>query len=293
MANHKKWAGYLLFATVVAGLFMYFCFPSQAVSNYLEGSATRFAPALAVRVEGIRPALPFGLQLENTSLSLKERPHIPLFTAHTFEIMPSMGTLTLRRPAFRFDCGAYGGRIEGVIAFETFLLKGPVQSDIEIRSVRLDQYPRLKEWFYGDLGGLMNGTIAYACNPGDFINGTGQGDFSISEGTVRFVQPFLGMESVRLDRIEARMLLDNQMLSLDRCDFKGEQIRGKASGTIYLKNPIGGSRLDLTVTLEEFSLPGDSGGFFDVARLVGQGNKGGDFSIDIRGTVDEPRISFS
>jgi type II secretion system protein N len=293
MANHKKLLGYLLFCAVVGALFMYFCFPSQAVSNYLEGSTARFAPDVHLKVERISPALPLGLELENASFSLKRRPHIPLLSLRNFEIMPSLGTLTAGKPVFRFYGGAYGGEMEGIVQFDSFLLKGPIRLDAKIKDVRLEEYPRLKEWFDGDLAGIMTGTMAYASAEGGFINGKGEGDFSVLNGTIQFTQPFLGLQFIPFERVDASMFLDNHILSLDRFDFRGEEIQGEVSGTISLEFPLAESVLDLRVVFDRFSPGAQPGGFFDVMRVMERSRGGRPFAIDVNGTVAEPRISFS
>ena len=292
MANYTKWLGYILFATILSGVFLYFCFPSDVICRYLEGSAARLAPALALKVQRIRPVFPLGLRLEKTNLDLKERPEFPLFKADSFVVMPSIQVLALRRPAFRFDCAAYGGKIQGVIAFKTFSLGGPLESDIEISSVRLDRYPYLRQWLNGELTGVVSGTVVYACSQGDFLQGSGEGDLSISDSSLRLAQPFLGMESLHFRRIDAQIALDKQMLYLDRFDFSGEQMEGEVSGTIYLENSIAQSSLDLTVTLREFSALRDNPGLVDMVSFLGQGLKEGNLTISIHGTVAEPMISF-
>ncbi|MDY6986739.1 MAG: type II secretion system protein GspN [Thermodesulfobacteriota bacterium] len=294
MANKKKWVGYALFVIILSGFFLYLSFPSDTIGRYLQGVATRVAPAVALRVDTVRPAFPFGLKLQDTDVRLRERPGTPLFVADTFVIMPSVQALRIRKPAFRFHCeGVYGGEIQGVVAFETFSLAGPLQSDIEIRSVQLGQYPHIDQWLNVGLTGVMSGTLLYAFTQGDFLSGPGEGNLSIVDSSVRFAQPFLGMQSVHFDRIDATMALDNQRISLETCDFMGEQLQGKASGTIDLKQSVEQSTLDLTVTLEAFSALSDDPGLFDVVGLFGQGMYEGNLTIFIRGTLSQPRISFT
>lgn len=294
MSSYRTWLGYVLFAAVASGMFLYVCFPSEAVREYLQGSASRLAPTLALRVYKVRPAFPLGLKLENTDLAFKERPGIPLFKTDSFVLMPSVRILALRGPAFRFACRAYGGKIQGVVVFKTFSLGGPVQSDVELTDVRLDQYPCLKEWLKRELTGTMSGSVTYAGSPGSFLQGSGEGDLSILEGSVRFAQPFLGVESVSFHRIDARMVLEKQELSLARCDFKGKDVEGKASGTIHVNPHFPRSRLDLEVAVKtSAAFLTDEGGLFGAATFLGQRLRKGDFRIHIHGTVAQPRIDFT
>jgi type II secretion system protein N len=294
MTKKKKWCGYALFVVLLSGLFLYLSFPSDTACRYLQGLVTRFAPAVAFTAHKVRPAFPFGLKLEEADLRLIDRPHTPLFVADTFVIMPSLQAFKLRRPAFRFDCqGVYGGEMEGVLAFKTFDLAGDLHSDVEIRHVQLGRYPHLDDWLNVGLTGVVSGTLLYACTKGGFLSGSGHCDVSILDSHVRFAQPFFGMESVHFDRIDARMTLEEQEVSLQMCRFMGEQLQGKASGTIDLKQTVDQSTLDLTVTLEAFSALRDEPGLFDVVGLFGQGLHDGNLTILIRGTVSQPKISFT
>ena len=78
MLKHTKLAGYLLFAVTVTGIFLYFCFPSEAARQYLEDSADRVLPAFSLKISRVRPALPLGLKLEQIDLALKDQPGIVL-----------------------------------------------------------------------------------------------------------------------------------------------------------------------------------------------------------------------
>jgi len=293
MPGYKTWLGYVLFATVVCIMFLYVCFPSDAVRQYLEGSASRLTPALALRLGQVAPALPFGLRFQDADLSLRERPGILLFKADSFVLMPSVRMLALRGPAFGFACTAYGGRVQGAISFKTFNLQGPFQSDVEMTDVRLGQYPYWRQWLKRELTGTMSGSVTYASNPGGFPRGSGEADVSILDGTVWFAQPFLGMESVSFQRLDARMVLEEQEISLARFDFEGKDVEGKASGTVRLNPYFPRSTLDLSVAVKTGStFLTDEGGLFGPGTFLGKRLQEGDFKIHIGGTVAQPRIDF-
>ena len=293
IARYGTWLGYVLFAVTIGGMFLYFCFPSDAVRDYLEGSASRFAPPLTLRLHNVRPAFPFGLKFEDADLGFKEGPGIPLFKADSFVLRPSMRILALRGPAFRFACSAYGGKIQGVIVFKAFSFQGPFQSDVEMTDVRLGQHPYFRDWLKRELTGTVSGSVTYTGRPGSFPQGTGQGDLSILNGSVRLAQPFLGVESVNFRRIDVEMVLEKQHISLARFDFEGKEVEGKVSGTVHLNPHFSRSTLDLRVALKASSafLPGE-GGLVGAATFLGQGLRDGNVTISIRGTVAQPRISF-
>ncbi len=293
MAKYKKWLGYVLFAAIASGAFLYICFPSEAVRQYLEGSASRLDPALALKIHGVQLAFPFGLKLEDTQLDLNKSPGISLFKADRFVIMPSIRVLTQRRPAIRFGCSAYGGDIQGVIAVKTFDLAGPIEADLQISGIHLGQYPLLAQWLKRQLTGAISGTFNYSGTRDNLIRGSGKADFSIEEGGVQLDPPFWGIKSVDFYRVDTVMVLEKQSISLNRFDFKGKQVDANASGSIHLNPNLAQSTLNLTVTAKLLSsFLSDKAALFDAVSLFKQGLKKGGFKFTIRGTFAKPRLKL-
>ncbi len=293
MAKYRKWLGYVVFAVIACGLFMYLCFPSEAVREYMEASTSKVAPAFSLKIRRVRLTLPFGLELEQTYLDHLYQPGITLFKADSFVLIPSMQTFVLRKPVLRFDCRAYKGSIKGIVASETFSLAGPYQSDIEVDGVLLGQYPLLRQKLKRQCTGAMTGTLSYMWAQGDFLQGSGRADLSIADGTVRFAQPFLGLESVDFHRISAQVILKNQTISLHRLDFQGKQVEGTGSGTIRLNPSFERSSLDLTVSVKPVpNFFEDKGGLLDAAQFLVKRSKDNHFTMNVRGTIAQPRINF-
>lgn len=277
MARGARWIGYTFFVVVLVGVSLYLCFPSELLRDYLQRSTARLAPDVFLRIRAVEPALPFGLELADAWVGLSRRPGAPVFRADRLWVGPSLRTLSLMRPAIRFDCEAYGGKIKGVVGLREFRWGGPIRSNIGITSLRLEEYPNLQEWLQGDLTGTMSGKVVYVGAPGDLLHGSGEVELSILDGTYRFPEPFLGMEAVEFDRIDTQMVFEEEKISLARFDFQGEEMEGTASGVIHLHPNIAQSTLDLKVSLRAFST------FL---------TKKGVFTIAIRGTLEQPRISF-
>jgi type II secretion system protein N len=159
--------------------------------------------------------------------------------------------------------------------------------------VRLGQYPYFRDWLKRELTGTVSGSVTYTGKPGSFPQGSGQGDFSILDGSVRLAQPFLGVESVSFHRIDVEMVLEKQYISLTRFDFEGKEVEGQASGTVHLNPRFPRSTLDLSVAVKTAStFLTDEGGLFGAGTFLGKRLQQGDFKIHIRGTVAQPRIDF-
>jgi type II secretion system protein N len=290
----KKPVTYFVFVLTVTLFFLYICFPAQTVREYLEASAGRFAPAFSLKILDVLPDLPMGLRLNQARLSYKDEPAIPLFKADTFVIMPSIRIVTSGRPVVRFDCQAYGGRMEGVIAFESLDFKGPLRFKVELAGIQLGQYQLIKKRLGRECSGVVGGSLQFAFDGTNPFNGSGKGDISVTNGSVEFAEPFLGMTSVKFSQAHAQVVFEKRQLSVSGLNFEGSQINGAGKGTIVIDRDFARSNLDLTVAISPapgFRRNGQEG-TADAARLFLKRLEENPFAVRIRGTISQPRISF-
>ncbi len=293
MSKYKKLLGYTLFAVIMCCFFLYIFFPFETLRQFLESSITKISPELSLKIDSLRPALPFGLKLENTDLRHDSEPQIPFFEADVVLLVPSILTIIQRKPIIQFACGAYGGKLHGTFTSKTFSLKGPFESDIHITGVRLGQYPMLKEKLKRKCSGAMNGTITCKFGQEGLLEGSGKASFSIVNGKINFIQPFLGMEAVDFKRIDADIKLINRTIFLDELSFAGKQVEATGNGTVRLNRHFERSGLNITVQIKPLSdFLGANNGIFDAAQLFINQLKKDKFSLKIHGTIAQPRFNF-
>ena len=293
MSKYKKLLGYTLFAVVIGCFFLYIFFPFETLRQFLEGAITKISPELSLKVDSLRPALPFGLKLINTDLRHNSEPQIPFFKAETVILVPSIQTIIHRKPTVQFTCGAYGGKLHGTFTSKTFSLKGPFESEIHISGVRLGQYPMLNEKLKRKCSGAMSGIITCKFGQEGLLEGSGKASFSIVNGKIYFTQPFLGMEAVDFKRIDANMKLINRTIIVDELSFAGKQVAATGNGTVLLNRHFERSALNITVQIKPLSDFLDANnGIFDAAQLFLNQLKKDKFSLKIHGTIAQPRFNF-
>ena len=293
MRKGTKWFSYVVFVGFVGLVSLYISFPSDAARKYLEGLAEHLAPQLVMKVEHIRPALPFGLKADQTSFAYRDKPRIFLVKADSFVVMPKVWTFFLRKPAFRFDCQAYGGRIKGRIGSSNLNFEGPYSSYVKVFHVDLDKCSAFKETLKRDFSGTLDGEVTFQWVPDGFLQGSGEGVFSVANGRVLFAQPFMDLDSLDFRRIDIRMVLRDKQVLLDRFDFKGDQMEGTASGTVFLDPVFERSTLDLRVSVKpssEFLI--EKRELFDAARFLANRLNEDRFTLNVRGTIGQPRANF-
>ncbi len=78
--------------------------------------------------------------------------------------------------------------------------------------------------------------------------------FSLSACKVDISMPVFNNRDVFFRKIEADMAMRNQELQLKQCNLTGEQVDGRISGYVTLKDPLNKSILNLTGTIEPHQL---------------------------------------
>lgn len=289
----KRILGYTAFFLVMGCLFLYLYFPSDGVREYVETSVTRLSPQLSAQVGRVRPALPFAIALEDSRFHHESEPRTPVFSADTIRLVPSFRTILDRRPVFHFSCNAYGGTIDGRIAFQSFDLNAPIESDIKVTRLFLERYPLLGERLKRTCTGAISGAISYRFHTNNPLAGKGHADLSVHNGTLGFIRPVFGLDALRFDRIDLRMSLENQRVVVETLSFQGNQLNARGEGTIRLNSHFGRSILDLVVQIDP--APGlweaDPGGF-TVAQLLMNQAGSGQLRVKIHGTIAQPRFQL-
>jgi type II secretion system protein N len=164
---------------------------------------------------------------------------------------------------------------------------------VEVFGVRLDQHSLFREKLQRDFTGTLDGKLRYAWSRSGFLQGSGKGEFSIFDGRFFLSQPFMDLNSVDFRRIDVQMVLSKNKISLDRFVFEGQQMGGTASGNIYLDSIFEKSNLELTVSVKPtHNFLMEKRELFDAARFLANQLKEDHFTLNVRGTIAQPRVRF-
>jgi type II secretion system protein N len=124
---------------------------------------------------------------------------------------------------------------------------------------------------------------------GKDIAGTGNAKLTLSECKIQLMSPVIPVDQLDFVSIDADITMNKQQLEINQCLFKGQQVDGTVSGSVFLTEPIGSSRLNLAGMVKPHhffladlkkTLPDD---FLPRKR---HGSSG--FPIRLTGTFDKP-----
>ncbi len=289
--KNKIYLGYILYGMILTAGLLYYCFPSDAVREYVQASVSRINPQLHVSVGKVRPSFLFGLKFLKTELSQKADPETGLFKVDSLLMRPEIWSFLLGKSRYYFRCRAYGGDVKGHVHFLGGGLKSPIAASVELRDISIDHYAPLSTLIGRHVKGALGGTITYSGQDDLLKKGVGEANLRILDGSMQLLQPFLHLESIDFDELRAKLVLKNQKIDLSHVKLEGKDIKGTLSGTISLRKQFMKSGLNLKGTIEllpEMFLKGDEG-TLDREMFPEQPLE---TPFSISGTIAEPKFKF-
>jgi type II secretion system protein N len=268
---HRRTAGVALASLALLALFLYLRFPGEAVTDHLRAVfASRF-PQTRLTLATARLSLPPGLATDRATFRFAGQPEGPL-SLERLTLRPALWPLLQGRVTWLATAEGYGGTLEGRIAFpRAFSLSGPPTAEGAFRELQAERNAWLRELLFRPVTGRLRGTWRYTGAAGTLWDGTGQLDFTWTNGSFPLREALLGVERLDFNRIEGRIGYRNGALQLTQLTLTGDRLRLSCRGNILLAERWADSRLDLTGTVE----------------LAGAGGKRA--RVAIEGTVANPK----
>ena len=291
MITTKALFFYVIYTVSAAIFFLYFLFPSETAEQYAALRLKRINPDFTLAMDRIKPVAPPGLRASGVRLfHLKDPANAPLFQAENLTVSPNLKSLFQGRLAFSLRGSAYAGSIDGHAEISRKSQNRSMDLDVALSQIQIKNITLLRRLIDRDISGVLNGKITF---DGADLSGTGNAKIVISECTVELLVPLTDLNQLTFITVEADIDFKNQQFQVNQCLFKGQQMDGKLSGTLTLKDPPGESLLNLTGMVKPHhfflaelkkSLP---------ANLFPRTRPGsGGFPVRITGTLEKPGFSL-
>jgi len=267
-------AGYILAGVAMLILLLYLRFPGGAVTDYIKAAAAARYPVLLLSIDTIQPAIPPGVTLENVTAGFRGRPEATLH-ADRLGIRPVWLSLFRGRPALLIAAEGYGGEVRGRVDFANiFSLKGPLSAEVNIREIRTEKCAWLRDVLARQLTGTLKGSASFSGATESLKNGTGNIDFTLTNGTYQLLESFFGFERIDFNKVDAKISFRNGAIKIAGLTLNGEKLRISLKGNILLADDIQESRIDLNGSIE----------------IPTQGSKR--VTLAISGTLGNPKTRF-
>jgi type II secretion system protein N len=280
----KKWVAVTGYVIVITLIFLYYLFPTEALTAYINYRLLTFLPQCNLTIKQIRPGFPPGLKFETLMMYRQGKEFIGM---DQLTIRPRYLTMFSQTKSFVLYSVLNGGRIDGTagITFDKSLLS----VDLSLDHVNIGGIPALKEIIPHSISGAASGKIVYANQP---PFGNGKVDIGLSNCLVDFKPAFFGMNQLKMDSITARAELADQLLKIETIEVTGREVNGKASGTMTIRNPIVQSALNISGQVTPTpALMKSLADIIPVSAMIESNASSSTIPFKISGTVESPAFS--
>ena len=274
MKLNRAIAGYVLAGIAMLLIFLTLRFPGAALKDYVTAVAAARYTRASFSVDAIRPSFPPGLALSDITVAFRNRPEAILHADH-LSVRP--GGLSLLRGRFAIVMAAegYGGKAGARVDFSRpFSFRGPLSATGNIRDIRIEKCAWFREVLASRITGTLKGSIAFSGTAGTLKSGTGNVDFTLTNGTYPLLESFLGFEKIDFARVEGKATFRNGALKINQLTINGDKLRCSLKGNILLADDFRESQIDLNGTIE----------------IPVQGNRR--MTLTIGGTLGNPKLRF-
>jgi type II secretion system protein N len=281
----KKWFTLTGYIVLVTFIFLYYLFPTKAVTAYVNYRLSDSLPGVHLTVAQMRPSFPPGLIL--TSLVV-ERNDKEWIKADQASIRPRYMTLFSQTKAFVLNGALDTGRVAGTATITTGT--SLLNIDLSVDQFEIGNIPALKEMMPHSLTGIVKGKLAFENQP---PFGKGNTDLTLSNCSVDFKPAFFGMNQLKMDTVAAKADLGDGMIKIEAFEVKGRELNGKATGTVTLKNPIAQSPLNISGQVTPTpTLMKSLGDILSITGLAEGNTNSTEIPFKISGTIESPKVSL-
>jgi type II secretion system protein N len=233
--------GYILAGAAMLALLLYLRFPGEAVTNYVKAVAAVRSPGMLLSIDTAQPAVPPGVALVNVTAGFRGRPEATLH-ADRLTIRPGWLSLFRGRFAFLLAAEGYGGEARGRVDYaDLFSLQGPLSAEANFREIRIEKCAWLQDALARQITGTLKGSVSFSGAAGALNNGTGNLDFTLTNGTYQLLESLFGFDRIEFSKVDAKISFRNNAMKITGLTL---------NGNILFADDIRESQIDLNGTIE-------------------------------------------
>ncbi len=278
------YVGVALFATV---FFLYLRFPTDLVKDFIGAQVSRSAPGVDLEIETLTPNFPTGVTLEDIDISYQNQ---PMFRADQAVISGRPMSLISNQKAISYQLITSGGKITGRAVLRNDAARGSADVKARFEAIQLKEIPAIETFSGYNVAGILDGTLNI--NGSDRI-GSAQTAFTISQCTIELAQPFFGVEKLTFQLIESELAMNGQRVIIKKCDLNGDEVDGRITGSMTVRQPYGQTRLNLSGVLKpQPAFSAKLSKMVPMALLSGTNIQRKGIPFKLTGTIDRPGFSL-
>ncbi len=285
MKKRIVYPGYII---IVAVFFLYYLFPGDAVTSYINYQINSMSPDIQLSIKELKPAFPPGMKLIAPDLLSRNQ---NIIGAEFLNIKPSYLSLFKKDKTFFINGNMYEGDLDSSIHVAGIRSNPEYEIEATFDNIQISQIPVIKAYEAYQFSGLAEGNLVYSNK--EVKAGKGNAGIIITESTVQFTPALFGLEQLEFKTIKADFEIINQRLTLKNLDVDSRDVSANASGSIILRNPIDKSTINIRGELKPHpAFLKELGNFFPVDLINNQKSKKGGIPFRITGSIERPNFAL-
>lgn len=237
----KRLTGYIVYGILITIVFLYCRFPDRLIEQGIRSAVSKHSPEILVSLDSAALTFPLSVDIENLLVGAAGTPGL---TIDHLKADIAFGRFLQGALSLNLEADAYDGTVAGDVGFANrFTTDGPITLHAKMDNIDIGKCPYLKTALKQDIAGRLTGSISYRGMMNDIINGTGDADITLLDGSIGLLQPLLGFDKLDFDTLAARIVLRDRALKIHNTEIAGKQLRGSFNGMVFLNNNILRSRI--------------------------------------------------
>ena len=212
------------------------------MKDMLVAKMNQLDPLAQLETDSVRPASPPGIKLVPLTVIYDDMPIVRL---DSLKITPHLFSMLGQNKRFSFKGILADGKLSGTADLAATSSGEKIQGDLRFSGVPLEfleilnQYPNFKP------DGKLNATVSF-----DSARGGGSADINLEITPARIVldPPLMDLKVLEFSLIKAQLAATQRMVQIRNCEATGDQLEGKLTGAVVLRQPFADSRLTLSLT---------------------------------------------
>jgi type II secretion system protein N len=244
----KKTLWFTLYGIFITAVFLYLLFPSDLVQSRLEDTVN--SPDFILKMESLRPSLPWGLKMKNITISSASSADIP-FQGDLLDVQLNPLSFFQKHTYLGLSGKAYGGKFDGRLGLASLSkIYPPKEGNLNFQNIDLAGCALIKTLLGKEITGKAKGNLSYISAKEINSKGSGTIDLFLTKGTYPLAEPFLGLKRIEFDRGEIKAQLKNGSIKMEKLEISGTQINCFLKGDITLADDFKLSQLNLNGIME-------------------------------------------
>jgi type II secretion system protein N len=285
MKKRIVYSGYII---IVAVFFLYYLFPGDAATSYINYHINGLSPDIQLSIKELKPGFPLGMKLIAPDLLHQNQ---LIIGATLIEISPSYISLFKKDKILFIKGDIYEGNLDSNISFSKISANPEFDFEAMFGGIQISMIPSIKEFEAYQISGIAEGNFAYSNK--EAKGGKGNGNIIFTESSVRFTPALFGIDQLAFKTINADFDIINQRVTLKKLNVDSRELSGNASGSIILRNPINKSTINIRGEVKPHpTLIKQLGNIIPVEMISNQKSKTGGIPFRITGSIERPNFSF-